>query len=113
MGFFYLITARLAGIFKVIAVKKCGTAAKGAKNSVKINLIRALGCLAVSFVVFAFSQSGLDRAGLWISLLSGVSNAFFLLLWILANAFPFASSTFLYAWLGGTSPTIGALVIQW
>ncbi|MBQ7769931.1 MAG: hypothetical protein IJ373_01960 [Clostridia bacterium] len=84
MGFFYLIIARLAGIFKVIAVKKCGTVAKGAKNSVKINLIRALGCLAVSLIVFAFSPSGLDTNGLWISLLSGVSNALFLFLWILA-----------------------------
>ena len=31
MGFFYLIFAKLAGLIKVVAVKKCGSAATGAK----------------------------------------------------------------------------------
>lgn len=83
MGFFYLIFAKLAGLVKVVAVKKCGSAASGAKNSIKINLIRAIGCLAVSVAVFLFSRSALDKNGTWISLLSGIFNAVFLFLWIL------------------------------
>jgi drug/metabolite transporter (DMT)-like permease len=84
MGIFYLLSAKLAGIIKVVAVKQCGSAAQGARNSVKINLIRALGCLIVSIAVFLFSRGTLDRTGLIISLLSGFFNAAFLFLWILS-----------------------------
>ena len=56
----------------------------GRKNSIKINLIRAIGCLLVSIAVFLFSRSALDTSGTWISVLSGIFNAFFLFLWILA-----------------------------
>ena len=84
MGIFYLLLAKLAGIVKVVAVKKCGNVASGEKNSVKINLIRSVGCLLVSIAVFLFSSGYLDETGFWVSALSGVSNAAFLFLWILA-----------------------------
>ena len=83
MGIFYLLLAKLSGIIKVIAVKKCGDAATGVKNSIKINLIRSIGCLIVSLIVFLLSQNVTDKTGIGISLLSGVCNAAFLFLWIL------------------------------
>ena len=75
MGFLYLLNAKLAGIIKVIAVKQCGSVAQGARNSVKINLIRSAGCLLVSIAVFLFTRGTLDKTGLIISLLSGIFNA--------------------------------------
>ncbi len=84
MGIFYLLSAKIAGIVKVVAVKKCGSIAQGPKNSVKINLIRSVFCLIVSVAVFLFSREFMDATGIWISLLSGIFNATFLFLWILS-----------------------------
>ena len=39
MGILYLLGAKITAIGKMIAMKKCGNVAKGAKNSLKINMI--------------------------------------------------------------------------
>ena len=85
MGYFYLILSKIAAIIKMISVKKCGSIAKGAKNSVKINLLRSLGCLAVSIVVCLFSGfHEMTKIGIFLAILSGVSNGLLLWSWILA-----------------------------
>lgn len=84
MGILYLIASRICGTFKIVCVKRCGEQAPGEGNSVKINLARALGCLIVSFVVWIVAGAGgMSSDGLWISVLSGISNALFLFSWVL------------------------------
>ena len=81
----YLLLAKITAVAKIVALKICGNNATGARNSVKINLIRSLGCVIVSLVVWAFSSRvQMDGVGVWLSLLSGVSNALLLCTWILA-----------------------------
>ena len=85
MGILYLIASRICGTFKIVCVKRCGERASGESNSVKINLARSFGCLIVSLVVWLVAGAGgMNDSGIWISLLSGVSNAFFLFSWVLA-----------------------------
>ncbi len=69
----------------MIAVKRCGKIASGTKNSVKLNLIRSLGCLAVSIIVCLFSGfERMNTRGITATLLSGVANGVLLWSWILA-----------------------------
>ena len=87
MGYIYLVIAKIASIFKMMAVKKCGNIASGPKNSLRINLLRALGCIAVGSIVCLFSgYKGMDSEGVWIAILSGTSNGVLLFAWVLAAA---------------------------
>ena len=84
MGVLYLIGAKIGAIGKMIAMKKCGNAAKGAKNSLKINLIRSLGCVFISLIICVFIgfQDVSDKAVLY-SVSSGIANALLLFAWVL------------------------------
>lgn len=85
MGYLFLILSNIAAIIKKIAVKNCGSIASGPRNSIIINVIRSLGCTAVSLIVcLASGLVPLDRVGTVISVLSGISNGVFLFVWILA-----------------------------
>lgn len=86
MGVLFLFLSVLAGMFKVVAMKKCGAAASGPKNSLRINVIRSIGCVVISLGVCAFSGfAGMNGIGVLCSLLSGVFTAFFLFSWVLAT----------------------------
>jgi len=85
MGYVFLVLAKIAAVFKMISVKRCGNIATGAKNSVKINLLRSFGCLLVGLIVCIFSGfESMSGAGIWITVLSGVSNGLLLWSWILS-----------------------------
>ena len=85
MGYIFLLLSKIAALIKMIAVKNCGNIAKGAKNSVIINIIRALGCVAVSFAVCLFSGiEKLDTVGTVIAVFAGICNGLSLFSWILA-----------------------------
>ena len=87
MGYIYLVLSKIAAIFKMMAVKKCGNIASGPKNSLRINLLRALGCIVVGTIVCLFSGfKGMDSEGVWIAILSGASNGVLLFAWVLAAA---------------------------
>ena len=85
MGYLFLFLSKIATVIKMIAVKNCGNIASGPRNSIIINLIRSLGCIAVSLVVcLASGFSPLDSAGTVISVFAGISNGIVLFVWILA-----------------------------
>ncbi len=84
MGIFYLIGAKATAIGKMIAMKKCGDAAKGAENSLRINLIRSLGCVIISLIICVFAGfKGVSAVGFFFSVLSGIANALLLFAWVL------------------------------
>lgn len=84
MGFIFLFLAKLAGIVKTICAKKCGVEAAGVKSSIKISLIRSFVCVLISSIVFLLDFEYVETIGTGISLLSGLCNAMFLFLWLLA-----------------------------
>ena len=84
MGFLYLLSAKITAIGKMIAMKKCGNAASGAKNSLKMNLIRSLGCVAISLIICIFAGfDSISGKGVFYSVLSGIANALLLFTWVL------------------------------
>lgn len=85
VGYIYLIMARLAAVAKMMAVKKCGNIASGAKNSLKINLLRSTGSLAVAIIVCTFSGfEKMNSYGVIFTVISGISQGLMLWSWILA-----------------------------
>ena len=85
MSYILFVLSKICAIVKVVAVKSSGNIASGAKNGTKISLIRSLGCIIVGAIVCAFSGfRPMTETGIWISVLSGVSNAALLFFWILA-----------------------------
>ncbi len=85
MGYIFLFLSKLAGIGKMIAMKKCGNIASGVENSLRINLIRSLGCLVISLVVsLAIGFDGMSGTGVLISVVCGIANALLLFSWVLA-----------------------------
>lgn len=84
MGIFYLFLSKLGGIGKMIAMKKCGRIASGAKNSLLINSIRSAGCVIISLIICLFSGFLAMRGeGYLVCILSGIANAGLLFLWVL------------------------------
>ncbi len=81
-----LIVAQLMISVKMYAMKICGRRAGGAFNSVCINAMRALICLAVSVVVWLLSGGAVTNLlGHLIILLAGIGTAVNLFTWILAS----------------------------
>ncbi len=71
---------------KQYAMKKCGMVAPGALNSTRINLIRAVICIAVSLGIWLVSdRSGSTLLGVGISIAAGVGTALNLFTWILSS----------------------------
>ncbi len=84
MGLFYLAVSKLTAVGKMIAMKKCGNAAKGVESSVRINLIRSCGCVVISMIICLFSGLKSMSGEGWIySILSGFTNAMLLFVWML------------------------------
>lgn len=85
MSYILFVLSKICAIVKVVAVKSSGNIASGAKNGTKISLLRSLGCILVGAAVCAFSGfRPMTETGIWISVLSGISNAALLFFWILA-----------------------------
>ena len=84
MGIIYLFVSKFAGIGKMIAMKNCGSIAKGAKNSLLINIVRSVGCIPVALLICLFSGfRQMNSAGVLFCILSGVANAGLLFAWVL------------------------------
>jgi drug/metabolite transporter (DMT)-like permease len=85
MGYLFLFLSKLSAILKMIAMKKCGNIASGSENSLRINLVRSLGCLVISIVVScAIGFREMSAVGVWIAVGYGVANALLLFSWVLA-----------------------------
>ena len=83
MGYLFLIIANIAGISKVAAMKGCGKECPGEYNSVRINAFRALLCTLVSVVIFYLTGARFKVEEDYIWILSGLSNALMMFVWIL------------------------------
>lgn len=83
MGCLFLLLADLAGITKAAVMKGVGKACPGEYNSVRVNGLRGLICVAVSGAIFWLSGAEAGRGHGWIWLLSGLSNAVMMFVWIL------------------------------
>lgn len=83
MGCLFLLLANLAGITKAAVMKGVGKACPGEYNSVRVNGLRGLICVAVSGAIFWLSGAEAGRGHGWIWLLSGLSNAVMMFVWIL------------------------------
>lgn len=124
MGYLYLIMAKLASVAKMMAVKKCGNIASGAKNSVKINLIRSAGSLAIALIVCIFSGfEKMNSYGILFTVLSGISQGIMLWSWILAATSAPMITVEVFCMIGGVvipliiSPIVldgtSVTIIQW
>ena len=124
MGYLYLILSKLAAVGKMMAVKKCGNIASGAKNSVKINLLRSTGSLAIALIVCIFSGfEKMNSYGILFTVLSGVSQGIMLWSWILAATSAPMITVEVFCMIGGVvipliiSPIVldgtSVTVIQW
>lgn len=113
MGIFYLTLSRLAGIGKMIAMKKCGNIASGAENGLKINLVRSLGCSLVSLIICAIAGFGeVSGLGMLFSILSGVANAALLFGWILCAERASLCAVEIFCMIGGVIlPMVASLFI--
>lgn len=85
MSYLFLIIACFSGICKVVAMKSCGRVCPGEYNSVRINTLRACICGLVSAVIFFASGAQAEGQYWWICLLSGISNAVMMFVWILCT----------------------------
>lgn len=124
MGYLYLVMAKIASVVKMMSVKKCGNIATGAKNSVKINLLRSTGSLAVALIVCIFSGfEKMNSYGILFTVLSGISQGVMLWSWILAATSAPMITVEVFCMIGGVvipliiSPMVldatSVSVIQW
>ena len=124
MGYLYLIMAKLASVGKMMAVKKCGNIASGAKNSVKINLLRSSGSLVIALIVCAFTGfQKMNGYGILFTILSGCSQGIMLWSWILAASSAPMITVEVFCMIGGVvipliiSPIVlsaaSVTLIQW
>lgn len=124
MGYIFLILSKICAVTKMIAVKSSGNIASGAKNSLKINILRSLGCIAVSLIVCAFSGfRHMSGTGLLFTVISGASNGLLLCSWILAASAAPMITVEVFCMIGGVviplliSPIIlegeSVTLIQW
>lgn len=102
MGYIYLSLAMLAGTFKMIATKKCGSIACGTKNKLIINLIRAIGCIAVSAAVCLIGGfRGTDGAGILLAAICGVSSGIQMCTWMIGAATAPLVTVEVFSMIGG------------
>ncbi len=102
MGIIYLLAAKITAVGKMIAMKKCGSRASGVKNSLKINLIRSVGCTAISLIICLISGFGyFGTAELLLSVFSGVANALLLFSWVLCAEKTSLCTVEIFCMIGG------------
>ena len=88
MGYLFLSMALFAGATKGFCGKKMGNYAANTQSAVLLNLIRMLLCILFGVPLILITDGKLafsfEGSVLWISALSGVSTAAFVVLWLLA-----------------------------
>lgn len=85
MPYLFLLIANVSGISKVIAMKNSGKVCPGEYNSVRINTLRSILCALVSLAIFFISGANAELNGWWIWLISGLSNALMMFLWVVCS----------------------------
>ena len=88
MGYLFLALALAAGITKGYCGKKTSFAIVSNSDSMVMNLLRMVLCIFIGFFL-TLAQSGIsalemDSAMFWVSLMSGVASAAFVVSWLLS-----------------------------
>ena len=88
MGYFFLALALTAGITKGYCGKKTSFAIVSNSDSMIMNVLRMVACIAIGFLLILV-QNDLPSLTptpslLWISALSGIGSAFFVVSWLLS-----------------------------
>ena len=88
MGYLFLGCAMLCGLTKGFCGKKVSGFVKESRDAMLANFLRMTICIAIGFFVVVFSDGfggfNVGSLGFLISVLSGVSNAAFVVLWLFA-----------------------------
>lgn len=88
MGYLFLSLALICGATKGFCGKKISGYAENTKSAVLLNLIRMLLCVVFSFAVILFNSDisylSFDINIIFISAISGIATAFFVVSWLLA-----------------------------
>lgn len=87
MGYLFLATSLFSGTLKGYCGKKISGQVKSLKGSVYINVIRMSLCIIIGFLLICFENAPIfiyDYKTILISMLSGVSTALFVVLWLFA-----------------------------
>ena len=88
MGYLFLAFANLAGTVKGYCGKRVSDSVKKTSDAMLANFLRMIICSLIGFAVVviidSFSNLAIGAAGLFISLLSGVSSAVFVISWLFA-----------------------------
>ncbi|MBQ8381472.1 MAG: hypothetical protein IJY18_06220 [Clostridia bacterium] len=101
MEYLYLLAARVFGAARGYSMKRASGIAPGAKNSLVINLIRSLICLAVSIPVFLLSEA-LPRgtAAIALALISGIFSLLQMFFWVIAVGYVSISAIEVFTMIG-------------
>ena len=86
MGYLFLAIALLAGRIKGFCGKKISGRVSSLKGTFYINAMRMLMCVLISFFVVAFQGINgfkIDTYTFIITLFSGVSTAWFVVMWLI------------------------------
>lgn len=88
LGYLFLALALLAGVVKGYCGKKSGGTLVLTSDAMLVNTVRMLACIVIGVALIAFgndwSALTLEPTVLWISALSGVCTALFVVSWLLA-----------------------------
>ena len=88
MGYLFLGLANLCGAIKGYCGKKVSSSVKKTSDATLANLLRMVLCVFIGFFVVllsgGFKDFSIGTAGTLISLLSGISNAVFVISWLFA-----------------------------
>jgi drug/metabolite transporter (DMT)-like permease len=88
LGYLFLALALLAGVVKGYCGKKSGGTLVLASDAMLVNTVRMLACILIGLALIAlgndWSALTLDVTVLWISALSGICTALFVVSWLLS-----------------------------
>ena len=88
MGYLFVIAATLCGLVKGFCGKKVSGFVKESRDAMLANSLRMILCILIGFfaviITDGFGGFNVGGLGFFISMLSGVSNAAFVVLWLFA-----------------------------
>ena len=85
MGYLFLLINKLFNIAKMVAMKSCGSIAKGFFNSIRINMLRTAICVVVSVVICLLSGFVPCPPEYYVFLIgAGIATGIQLISWVLA-----------------------------
>lgn len=88
MGYLYMLVGLCFGLGKGFCGKKMSVYVRAPRDAMLANTCRMLLCIAIGFLLVCIGEGGtalaVSKTALWVSALSGVSTAAFVVFWVLA-----------------------------